>query len=277
MAHTVEVRAWNYDTSSYDVLGTLPEEGSDSEHVYSGLTPDHISSGAMKFQIYHVSAGAAGHMLYLDHVHVDALVVSRTIAKPTDVRKLLGELQILSRSFIFPLPDGRITVKQYDSSAAATATLDCGEITVGGITGNENELTTVQVLYFEANTADPGDDPDDYDKGYRYVNATVIGATGEDREEVFYDKWGASQGVIEALAAHRDALQATPPLMVRLSKVPARYMALRRGEVVALDNLYLPCESDDWPGLVTGKKFLIIRDGFDPMKAMLDLELMELI
>jgi hypothetical protein len=203
--------------------------------------------------------------------------VTRTISEPTEVWKLLGELAVLAGAFIYPLPDGRLTISLFDAAATPAAVLDARELIPDALAGGQEELFTRQVLYYDPPAADPGDNAEDYDKGYILQNSTAETAWGESAEKEYFDKWAASAVAIAALAARRDTWYANPTLKTALKQLPPRLMGLQPGQLIQLDQLQLPCAAASWPGIVDGTKFLIMAKKVDPLKALIDLELMEVV
>ena len=67
--HDVEAKIWNYDTSAWDDLRAATRDFPEDTTYYTrefgvGGTPsDYISSGTVKFQIYHTSTGSPGHQI----------------------------------------------------------------------------------------------------------------------------------------------------------------------------------------------------------------------
>jgi hypothetical protein len=66
LGHTVEVRAWNYNTSAYDLLGKLIDEPANSLHVFALVDSDHRSNGSALIEIIHTSPGNTMHTLHVD-------------------------------------------------------------------------------------------------------------------------------------------------------------------------------------------------------------------
>lgn len=87
--HTVNVEAYNYDTASWDVLGTIPNGGvSPAYYSFNLVNPaNYVSGGAAQLRFNHTSSGNATHRLYLDLVQY---VKASPVAGPTDHGSLSG-------------------------------------------------------------------------------------------------------------------------------------------------------------------------------------------
>ncbi len=70
-AHVVNVDIWNYVTSAWDNLGTLPNAGSITQYDFpvTGTKSDYLSGMASKMRIYHATSGNATHDIFLDYVY----------------------------------------------------------------------------------------------------------------------------------------------------------------------------------------------------------------
>lgn len=75
--HTVNVKAWDFNTASWDILGTMPHNTSDAQFNFALTDADHRSSGEVRIQIEHTSSGNVNHDLYLDHV--DLSITAATV------------------------------------------------------------------------------------------------------------------------------------------------------------------------------------------------------
>ena len=72
--HTVNVDAYDYITTSYDNLGTLPDAVAETIYTFT-LDVDHMDTdGSIKIRINHTSAGNPTHVLHLDHVYIQKQV-----------------------------------------------------------------------------------------------------------------------------------------------------------------------------------------------------------
>ena len=202
--------------------------------------------------------------------------IEQNITKPTKAFDLIGELCELAGLNIIEMPDGRLTPIYYDASAAAVANLDARDFRIGKISGGQNELLTQQVIYYDPNSEDPGEDSDNYDSVRRYVNSAALSAWGETKEQSFYSKYTSNLTALNAVAARRDSWFATPHFKIPISAVAPRHMDVWHGEVVALDNAMLPVESADWGDLSSGDKFLVLSRNHDPFSGELKFELYDL-
>jgi len=68
LGHTVNVDIYNYNTASWDNLGTLPDDTAEQEYTFSGVTADHVDGESMQVRIDHVSPGNATHNLFLNRM-----------------------------------------------------------------------------------------------------------------------------------------------------------------------------------------------------------------
>jgi hypothetical protein len=70
--HTVQVRAFNWDTSAYVSQGTLTSSTNDAKHSFALTSVYTSSGGVVRIQIYHTSPGNATHDLYVDHFYIES-------------------------------------------------------------------------------------------------------------------------------------------------------------------------------------------------------------
>jgi hypothetical protein len=70
LGHTVQVQAWNFLTSSYDVVGTLVDEVTEALHEFTLVDANHRSNGACRVRVYHVSPGNPNHKLHINYVEI---------------------------------------------------------------------------------------------------------------------------------------------------------------------------------------------------------------
>ncbi|MDH4140798.1 MAG: hypothetical protein OEV43_09540, partial [Coriobacteriia bacterium] len=67
VGHTVNVQAWNWTTSTWETLATLPSSTTDATFTYPLSNPQHRSgTGQVRFRVYHASGGNNTHNLYID-------------------------------------------------------------------------------------------------------------------------------------------------------------------------------------------------------------------
>jgi putative transposon-encoded protein len=86
-AHTVNVEQYNYTTTGWTNVGTLPSTSTSTFYDYDlTSTADYISGNQMKIRFNHVGIGVNTHKLYLDYLKIDTgidISVSDTTT-PTD-------------------------------------------------------------------------------------------------------------------------------------------------------------------------------------------------
>ncbi|MCK4578003.1 MAG: hypothetical protein KAU50_04390 [Candidatus Marinimicrobia bacterium] len=72
--HIVDVDIWNYQTTTWDTLGQIPDDPTATITQYNfpvgGTKSDYISSGAAKIRINHTSVGTPGDTLAIDYVYL---------------------------------------------------------------------------------------------------------------------------------------------------------------------------------------------------------------
>jgi hypothetical protein len=204
----------------------------------------------------------------------ETITVTRTISEPVEADKLLAELATTAGIFLVPQPSGALSPVRYDPDAEPVAYLDARSVELGSISGGQKDLYTRQILYYQPIGTDPGEQAEDYARGLVWINQAAEEATGETSEKRWYDKWSAPAAAIEALAARMDAWYANPHMTLTVSKLPLRYLGIRPGQVVAVDNLPLPSAS--WPGLSAGRKFLVLGRDLDPNSLTIKLSLYDL-
>lgn len=74
LAHTVNVDAYDWVTTSYDNLGVLPDAVGETLYTFT-LDADHMDTdGSIRIRINHTSPGNATHQLFLDHVYIQKKV-----------------------------------------------------------------------------------------------------------------------------------------------------------------------------------------------------------
>lgn len=202
--------------------------------------------------------------------------VTRTLPEPTEADKLLAELTATAGVFLVPSPQGALAPVLYDPDGDPAGVLDARDVDFGSIEGGLKELRTRQLVYYDPLTEDPGDNSEDYARGVIYANNALEAQLQEKEvsEKRWYDKWRAPEGAILALAARMNSWFSTPHQTVTASGVPLRHLGLQPGQVVTVDNLPLP--SSEWPGLSTGRKFLITGRDFDAGSLSLKLTLFDL-
>jgi hypothetical protein len=186
--------------------------------------------------------------------------VSRTVKEPQDAMEMLNELSVSSGVFLFEGADGRLTAKLYDDFAAAApiATLDAAHCKFKPVEGGQKDLSTRQAIYYNLQTGKDGGSTNDYSDCLLKINQDSEIAWEETNTREWKDKWNISDTAIQLLAARWDSWFSVPRSTVRVDDVPPRFYSIERGEVVAVNNLQLPCPADDWPGYSVGTRFLVM-------------------
>lgn len=186
--------------------------------------------------------------------------VSRKLKEPMAADGLMNELAISAGVFLVQMPDGRLTAKLFDQflTDPPAATLDALVHKFKTIEGGQKELFTRQAIYYQLLAGADGGSASDYGKGHIYVNALAETNWNESATKEWMDKWGLSVNAIQLLALRRDSWFANPRNTVKVEGVPPRFWNLERGQVVAVDNLRLPCPADEWQGYTSGARYLVL-------------------
>lgn len=203
-------------------------------------------------------------------------LVSRTITDPEEASKLLNELAVIAGVFLVPLPDGKLTPVLYDDTAAAVDNWDAEELLFSSLDGGQKDLSTRQLIYYDPAVTNPGENEEDYNKGYRLVDNVAEVAWNERAEKRWFEKWSASAAAVQALASRMQGWFASPKIRVKVRGMPPRYIEVLPGQIVAVNNLRIPVAEASWPGKTSAKKFLVMSKTVNPMKTTIDYELMEI-
>lgn len=197
--------------------------------------------------------------------------VSRTISgNPEDAAALLEELRVLASCFFIPQPDGRIKIKRWDASEAASDAL-IDDNTFGlSYDGNGGSLINRTSIYF--NWDGVGDDAKNYLSLDIGVDAASQADWGEIKTKEIKDKWTRTADSAQ-IAALRDAILnrfANPRPVVSLQTDRSK-IYLELGDVVTLTTKRAP--STDLSG-VTDMRFQIIGRNLDFMKDVISFKLL---
>ena len=186
--------------------------------------------------------------------------VSRDLTEPQDARDMLNELAISAGVFLFEGADGKLVAKLYDQFAAAdpVAVLDAVHCRFKPVDGGQKDLYTRQAIYYQLRPGADGGSTSDYAYCHLAVNAEAEVAWAETNTREWKDKWGLSVVAIQLLAQRWDSWFAVPRATVRVEDVPPRFYGIERGEVVAVNNLQLPCPEDQWQGYTSNTRFLVM-------------------
>jgi hypothetical protein len=201
--------------------------------------------------------------------------VTRTISNPEEAESLINELAVTCGVILSPQPDGTVTPIVLDDSAEPVVIFDAREVTLSKIDGGKKELFTRSMVYYDPLIADPGDSEENYHRIYIIDNNDARLAWGEESEKRWFDKWAATETARQALAVRMDKWFSNPRMKLTLSNVAPRHMGVRLGDLVQIDNLKVPVATSEWPGIVAGKKFLVISRDFDPKNGTLKFGLSE--
>jgi hypothetical protein len=204
--------------------------------------------------------------------------VKRELTSSQDADQLLGDLAIGAGVFLFPDATGRLTAVHYETALAGEPAehLDALKVQFKPVQGGQKELYTRQAISYQLLPGKEGGSDSDFASLYEYVNNAAEEAWGESHTKSWRDVWGLPAAAIEALAKRMDSWFATPRHTVQAVNLPPRYLGGKPGTVVSVDNLRLPAPAADWPGYVTGKKYLVMQKGINPNDLTLTLDLFEL-
>jgi hypothetical protein len=186
--------------------------------------------------------------------------IRRDIFEPQDASDLMNELAVSAGVFLVEGADGRLTVQLYDDITIAepVATLDAKYHKFRQIDGGQKELFTRQTIYYQLLPGKDGGAASDYAKGLVYINQQAEIDWEESGTMEWMDKWGLSVYAIQKLAQRRDGWFANPLSSVKVENLPPRFWDIKAGQVVAVNNLQLPCPAAQWQGYTTGTRFLVM-------------------
>ncbi|MDD2854220.1 MAG: hypothetical protein PHU01_01675 [Desulfuromonadaceae bacterium] len=207
--------------------------------------------------------------------------VHRDLTEPVDAMEMLNELSVSSGVFLFEGADGRLTAKLYDEFAAAppVATLDAVHCKFRPVDGGQKDLSTRQAIYYQLLPGATGSSTTDYALCHYLINQTAEIAWDETNTREWLDKWALQPVPIQLLAQRWQSWFSVPRAKVRVDGVPPRYHGIERGDIVAVNNLQLPCAKEDWQGYTDGTRFLVMGKSIsDPSRDDLTLsfDLMQL-
>jgi len=193
--------------------------------------------------------------------------ISRTIGDantdPEEAMKLLEELAQLSGIFLGVRSDGKFTGKLFDADETASVTLDATSIDFGGLKGNQADLYTKHLWYYDASTGvyDPGSEGD-FDKASMVVDATAETAWDESNQRERFDKWGAGANLIDEAVARLNSWEAWPRLTTQANNLPPVHVDIEFADVIGVDNLLLPAPTAAWSSAPTyTKKQIVVYSG----------------
>ena len=222
---------------------------------------------------------------YIDRTTIEGLrdgalsgatyAVTRTLSTPQEAWKLIHELATICGCFVVILPSGKLTLSLYNAAAAPVATLSARFCDFAGIDGGQDKLLTRQLIYYAPTGTDPGEDEDEYTKGYLKINATSETNYDESTEHRWFDKWNASTTAITALATRWDNWQGSPRLLLSAKKLPIHKIDIIEGAIVWVSGLKIPVAAAKFS---TPQKFraLVLRRSVDVMACTIDLDLMQI-
>jgi hypothetical protein len=201
--------------------------------------------------------------------------ITRTISSPEEAETLINEIAVTCGIILSPQPDGTVAPIVLDPEAEPVAIFDSREVTLSKFDGGQKELFTRSMVYYDPLTSDPGESEENYQRLYIIENEEARIAWGESSEKRWFDKWSASETARTALAERMKAWYSVPRMKLTISDVAPRHMGVRLGDLVQIDNLRLPVASAEWPGIVAGRKFLVVSRDFDPKNGTLKIGLSE--
>jgi len=220
---------------------------------------------------------------FIDHAAFDTVraahagwIVSRKITgntERTDV--LINELRQLMSCFLIPQPDGKVSIKQFDATAAAVASIsDDDFIAAPGLSYDPqySELINRFTTYYGWDGA--GDDLENYAGLDDYTNSTSVTAWKEERFEVVKDKWTALANTSQVTARRTvlDGIYGNAPVLLT-GKLSRRLVALEAGDVVEITIDRYPKASGFG---ITNKKFLLIKRNYNYNKGDISVSFLEL-
>ena len=185
--------------------------------------------------------------------------VTRTVTKPIEAFKLLNELSVVSGIFLVPYADGKLYPIPYDGNTPQVAIFDARFMDFGTIEGGYKDLFTRQLMYFDPNTATPGDKEEDYDKLLININAGIEEEWEDYSEKRWFEKWDANPIIVDDLGARFSSWFATPKKVFKVTNVTISNIEVQLGDIVHIDNLHIPVAEADWPGVINSLHGLVLK------------------
>ncbi len=204
--------------------------------------------------------------------------VTRTIFadNPQDAWELMNELAVIAGCFLIMLPNGKLSIVYYSPLFDPVDTIDANQVKVSPLDGGQKNLFTRQLVRYDPAVADPGDDEADYNKLNLYINATAETEWDLAAERRWFEKWDASPAAVGELTIRMDEWFSNPKTSLTLTGLTMRHINRTPGQIIAIDNLMMPSDELDWPGLTNGRKFLIMGMTIDPVKHAISFDILEL-
>jgi len=114
-AHNVEVKVWNFDTTSWDDVdagtGDIPHSATDDTYIFNlAENQSYISGGVCKFRLEHTSSATASHYMYVDYVDVTGVTLDMPVAGTA--YQLIGYDEGPSNGITLNGSAGSITIKE---------------------------------------------------------------------------------------------------------------------------------------------------------------------
>lgn len=190
--------------------------------------------------------------------------VSRTITgRSEDSKKLLEELRQLMSCFFIPQPDGKISLKRYDSTEAVVgSTLTDDDFIIApsfSYAGNYDALINHQLIYYGWDGE--GNDLEDYTALEDYTNSTSVTNNKEEKFKTTKDKWTGSGESAQAVDRRTkiDGVFGDAPVILS-GRISRRLIALEVGD---MKNITLRRYPKSGGFGITDKKFLLIERNYD--------------
>jgi len=207
---------------------------------------------------------------YIDHSAFDTVkaaypgwVVTRTITGNSEkTEDLINELRQLMSCFLIPQPDGKVSIKLFDSTASAVASIsDDDFITKPGLSYDPQYKEFFNHILTYYGWDGDGDKLSDYAALDDYTNSTSITAWKEEVYKVIKDKWTLS-GNTSQVTARRTILNGVfgdAPVLLTGS-ISKRLLYLEVGDMVNITITRYPKASGFG---ITNKKFLLINRNYN--------------
>jgi hypothetical protein len=206
---------------------------------------------------------------------IPSWIVSRTITgRSEDSKKLIEELRQLMSCFFIPQPDGKISIKRYDSTEAAVATITDDDFIIApslSFSGNYDDLINHQLIYYGWDGA--GNDLADFSALEDYTNSTSVTNNKEEKFKTTKDKWtlsGQSTQVVDR-RTKVDGVFGDAPVILS-GKISRRLIALEVGDMVNITIRRYP-KSGGFG--ITAKKFLLTERNYNYQDSNIGVKFLE--
>jgi hypothetical protein len=179
----------------------------------------------------------------------------REFIKPYDAIKMLVELQVITGTWIIEGADGRFKLKIYNPASAGIATLSAKKYSFGEINLNQADLYPTTYVYYNPIAGKEGASAENFTNLFMVEDMQAVGEWGEYNQKEFYENWKCGGTAVTPIAignppetlfpsgglAHRmQKFFARPRATVPVSGVPIFNIEVEPGDVVCVDDLYMP-------------------------------------